>query len=58
MIDLNKKLDVSDLIYGLMNETKDETANRIKENAERREECQSELQEEMSDKGLCERGFL
>jgi len=58
MIDLNKKLDVSDVIYGLLNETKDETANRRKENAERREECQSELQEEMSDKGLCESDYL
>jgi len=58
MIDLNKKLDVSDVSNGLMNETKAETANRRKENAERREAERTEYEEEMSDKGLCEGDFL
>jgi len=58
MIDLNKKLDVSDVINGLLNETKDETANRRKENAERREAERTEYEREMDDKGLCERDFL
>jgi len=46
------------VVIDLMNETHEQTEQRRKDNAERREEERSDTQEEMNDKGLCNSDFL
>lgn len=52
MTDLNKLIDPTKLIEGLMAETPEETAQRRKDNAERREAEMSGEQQGYQDSGM------